>query len=361
MKRDGHIFETACDIETIKLAMRKASLGKRHHRNVARVLADPDRHAAEIRTMLLDATFVPSTPKMKSVYDTTSGKTRAISRPPFYPDQVVHWALMLALEPVIMRGMYAHSCGSIPGRGTAYGQKLVRKWLDRYPRRTKYCLKMDVAKFYPSIKAAPLKAMFRRKVKDERCLRLVDDIIDSADGLPIGYYTSQWFANFFLEDLDHFIKERLAVPFYVRYIDDLVMFGPNKRKLHRARVAITDFLAVKGLAVKGDWQVFPTRKRALDFLGVRFFADRTIIRKRTSLRIRRRVMAIASKSRLSVRDASAIVSYWGWMKRTDSYTFYHSVVRPVVTIAAARRVVSAHARACNTPGLRPTDAVRHRG
>ena len=92
MKRDGHIFETACDIETIKLAMRKASLGKRHHRNVARVLADPDRHAAEIRTMLLDATFVPSTPKMKSVYDTTSGKTRAISRPPFYPDQVVHWA-----------------------------------------------------------------------------------------------------------------------------------------------------------------------------------------------------------------------------------------------------------------------------
>lgn len=347
MKRQGHVFETVCDIETIKLAINKASLGKRHHKNVARVLADPDRYAADIRAMLVNSTFVPAAPKIKTIYDTTSGKTRSISRPPFFPDQVVHWALMLALEPVIMRGMYAHSCGSIPGRGTTYGQKLVRKWLDRHPRRTKYCLKMDVSKFYPSIKADPLKAMFRRKIKDARCLHLIDSIIDSADGLPIGYYTSQWFANFFLEDLDHFIKEQLRVPFYVRYIDDLVMFGPNKRKLHRAHVAITDFLAEKGLAVKGDWQVFPTRKRALDFLGMRFFADRTIIRKRTSLRIRRRVAKIARKTSPTVSDAAAIVSYWGWMKRTDSYRFYHGIVRPVVSIATARKVVSAHARACN--------------
>ena len=345
MKRQGHLYETVCDIGTIKLAIRKASLGKRHHRQVARVLADPDHYAAKVRQMLEDRTFVPSEPRQRTIYDSTSGKTRIISKPPFFPDQIVHWSLMLALEPVIMRGMYVHNCGSVPGRGTTYGQKLVRRWLDRHPKTTRYCLKMDISKFYPSVRGDLLKAMFRRKVKDAQCLWLIDSIVDSADGLPIGYYTSQWFANFFLEDLDYFIKQELGVKHYIRYIDDLVLFGPNKRRLHQARVATEAFLQGKGLTLKGNWQVFPTRKRALDFLGVRFFADRTIIRKRTSLRIRRRVAKIARKAGLSRGDAAAIISYWGWMKRTDSFGFYHDVVRPVVTIAEARRAVSAYATA----------------
>jgi len=340
VKRQGHLYERICELDNIKLAMRKASLGKRHHSRVARVLADQDRYAKVIQCLLLEQTFVPGTPKIKTIFDGASGKTRQICRPAFFPDQIVHWALMLQVTDVIMRGMYEHNCGSIPGRGTSYGQKRLRAWLDRQPKQTRYCLKMDIAKFYPSVKGVHLKAMFRRKIKDARCLWLIDTIIDSADGLPIGYYTSQWFANFFLEDLDHFIKEQLQIPFYIRYIDDLVLLGPNKKKLHAAHKAIETFLAAKGLAVKQDWQVFPTRDRAIDFLGVRFFHDRTILRKRTSLRIRRRVGKIRRKHRLDTGDAAAMLSYWGWLKRTDSHSFYHLIVRPTVSIAAARKVVS---------------------
>jgi RNA-directed DNA polymerase len=340
VKRVGYLYERICDPDNIRTAILKASLGKRHHSKVARVLADIDGHVEQVRRLLLDETFEPSQPRAKVIHDGPSGKTRTIHTPAFFPDQVVHWALMLQLEPVIMRGMYAYNCGSIPGRGTRCGQKALRRWLDRYPRRTKYCLKMDVKQFYPSIDGERLKAMFRRKLKDRRTLALIDAIVDSTKGQPIGYYTSQWFANFYLEDLDHFIKQKLGARHYIRYIDDLVILGPNKRKLHRARREIESFLGAKGLHLKRDWQVFPVNARGIDFLGMRFFRDRTILRKRTALRIRRRAARIAKKGRLSVSDAAAIISYWGWIKHTNSHTFYHRYVSPFVTISAARRVVS---------------------
>jgi len=368
LKRHGYIYEGICDLENIKCAVAKASLGKRDHTKVKRVLDHTDRYALEIQKMLVDQTFEPTRPKEKTILDGPSGKTRTICRPSFFPDQIVHWAIMLQLEPIMMRGMYQYNCGSVPGRGTSHGQKALRKWLDKDPKNTKYCLKMDVRKFYPSVKGEHLKPYFRRKIKDERCLWLVDAVIDSADGLPIGYYTSQWFSNFFLEDLDHFIKEELGAKHYVRYVDDLVVLGPNKKKLHRARADVEAFLSAKGLHLKDNWQVFPVSKRDIDFLGMRFYRDRTLLRKRNALRIRRRARRIAKKRNLSVRDASAMVSYWGWIKRTDSYTFYHKYIKPAVSITEARKVVSIDARyrranpCCNgrreSGGLRPDAEAR---
>jgi len=345
LKRYGYIYEKVCDLDNIKDAIRRASLGKRGQTRVKRILDHIDASAIEIRDALIDQTFVPSQPKVKTIIAGPSGKTRTICKPAFFPDQVVHWALMLQLEPVMMTGMYAHNCGSVPGRGSSHGQKVLRKWLDCDRKNTRYCLKMDVRKFYPSIKGEHLKPYFRRKIKDSKCLWLIDSIIDSFDGQPIGYYTSQWFANFFLQDLDHFVKEGLGAAYYIRYVDDLVILGPNKKKLHRMRASVESFLNAKGLHLKGDWQVFPVRSRDIDFLGMRFYRDKTTLRKRTALRIRRRVSRVAKKGRLSVRDAAAIISYWGWIKHTDSYAFYHKYVRPIVAIREARRVVSADARA----------------
>ena len=344
MKRHGYLYEKICDLDNIRHAIRRASLGKRDQTRVRRILDDIDTYALQIRTSLLDQTFTPSQPHIKTIHDGPSGKTRTICKPSFFPDQIVHWALMLQLEPVMMKGMYAYNCGSIPGRGSSLGQKALRKWMDRDRRNTRYCLKMDVKQFYPSIKGEHLKPCFRRKIKDERCLWLIEQIIDSVDGQPIGYYTSQWFANFFLQDLDHFIKERLGARYYIRYIDDLVILGPNKKRLHKVRVEVESFLNAKGLHLKGNWQVFPIAKRDLDFLGMRFYRDKTLLRKRTALRIRRRLGRIKRKARLSERDASAIISYWGWIKHTDSYTFYHRYVRPIVSISTARRVVSLHGK-----------------
>lgn len=322
----------------------KASLGKRKQKRVKRIINNADFYAGKIRHLLLSKTYYPSPYVIKTVQDGSSGKVRDIFKPQFYPDQIIHWALMLQLQPVMMRGMYKYNCGSVPGRGTSYGQKALRKWLDNDRKNTKYCLKMDISKFYPSVDNDVLKQMFRRKIKDNKCLWLIDKIIDSNKGLPIGNYTSQWFANFFLEGLDHFIKENLGVKRYIRYVDDLVLLGPNKKKLHKARAAIAGYLESIHLKLKGNWQVFKVDCRDIDFLGFRFFRNKTILRKRNALRIRRRFRKISKKKALNYKDACAVISYWGWIKRSNSYNFYTNQVKPLVSLSKARKVVSKYDR-----------------
>lgn len=344
MKRQGHIYEKIYDISNIKEATWKASLGKRKQLRVKTILNNMDYYAYQIQKLLINKTFKPSQPQIKVIQDGANKKTRTISKPNFYPDQIVHWALMLQVEPIIMKGMYEYNCGSVPKRGTSFGQRAIRKWLDSDTKNTKYCLKMDVKKFYPSIDNNILKSMFRKKIKDKGCLWLIDTIIDSNEGQPIGFYTSQWFANFFLEELDHLIKERLGVKYYVRYVDDLVLLGPNKKKLHKVRITVETYLNSIGLRLKESWQVFRVNNRDIDFLGLRFFRNKTILRKRNALRIRRRVKRIKNKGYLNDKDASAIISYWGWIKRSDSFHFYHKYVKPIIPIKLARKVVSVNAR-----------------
>lgn len=345
MKRVGNLYDAVCDLDNIKVAIEKASLGKRNKTAVRRVYESPDHYAAAIRHMLLTRNYVPSPYAIKVVKDGPSQKERTICKPCFFPDQIIHWALMLQLQPVIMRGMYEYTCGSVPGRGTSHAQKALRRWLDGDYRGTKYCLKMDISKFYPSVDIDLLKGMFRRIVKDSECLWLIDTILDSAPlgGLPIGNYTSQWFSNFFLQGLDHFIKETLGIRYYIRYVDDLVLLGGNKKTLHRARIAIDGYLHSINLLMKPNWQVFLVNARAIDFLGFRFYRDRTTLRKRNALRIRRRLTKIGRKKKLSYEDACAVVSYWGWIQRSDSYYFYHKYVRPKVSLARARGRIREHA------------------
>lgn len=297
--------------------------------------------------MLLECRYEPSPYVVKVIMDGANKKERTICKPNYYPDQIIHWALMLQIQPIIMRGMYPYSCGSIPRRGTGYGQKAIRRWLDTDKKGTKYCLKLDIKKFYPSIRNQLLKSAFRRKIKDDRCLWLIDKIIDSSSGLPIGNYTSQWFSNFILEGLDHFIKEKLCAKYYLRYVDDLVLLGSNKRKLHKAMDAITEYLNSLGLEPKANWQVFKIDKRPIDFLGLKFYRNRTTLRKRTALRIMRRMRKIAKKERLNRKDACAIISYWGWVLRSNSFKFYHKYIRPVASIGKAKRTVSRYAKANN--------------
>ena len=338
VKRTGYIYDRICDIENIKTAILESSKGKRGQRRVGEIIDNLDVHAMRIRAMLLAKGYVPSPYVEKTIQDGAAQKTRTISKPKYYPDQIIHWALMLQLHPIIMRGMYEYSCGSVPGRGTSYGQKHLRKWLDADYKGTKYCLKMDISKFYPSVDNGLLKAMFRTKIKDRDCLWLIDTIIDTAQGLPIGNYTSQWFSNFFLQGLDHYIKEKLGVKYYVRYVDDLVLLGPNKKKLHAVRKAIGDHLASLHLQLKGNWQVSKVNDRAIDFLGFRFFRGKTILRKRNALRIRRRFARISRKPWLNYEDACAVISYWGWIKRSDSYRFYHKHIKPEPALALLERL-----------------------
>jgi len=273
--------------------------------------------------MLVNKTFVPSGYREEKIWDGGNKKERIIHKPQYYPDQIIHWCLMQQIEPVIRRGMDAYCCASVPGRGIHYALKAVKKWLKEDRKYTKYCVKMDIVKFYPSIDKEVLKGQFRRKIKDQDVLWLIEVIIDSHQlGLPIGNYTSQWFSNFYLEGFDHYVKEVLGVKYYIRYMDDFCLFGRNKKKLHQARIKAEQYLRdVLHVQVKGNWQLFQVDDRGVDFVGYRIFRDYCLVRKSTALRISRRMRQIRACEEIGYKDAAAVMSYWGWLKHCNAYNF----------------------------------------
>lgn len=186
MKRTGNIYEKILDKNNIKEAILKASKRKRNRRNVKNVLENIYKATDNLYDILKENNFVPSPYEKVKIMDGVRKKERIIYKPRFYPDQCVHWALMLQLEDILMKGMYYYNCASIKGRGLLHATKYIEKIIVRDRKNTKYCLKLDIKKFYPSIDKEILKRKFRRKIKDRDTLNLIDKIIDSSEeGLPI--------------------------------------------------------------------------------------------------------------------------------------------------------------------------------
>ena len=343
MKRVGYVFEKIIEIDNIKKAIVNASKRKTNRRNVQKVLNNIDFYAKQIQTMLVNDTYVPCKYIEQKIKDGANKKERIIFKPSFYPDQCIHWAIMLQLESLLERGMYKYCCASVKGRGVHYGQRYVKKIL-KDVKGSKYCLQLDIRHFYPSIDKDKLKEKFIRIIKDPKLLNLIFKIIDSAeDGLPIGNYTSQWFANFYLQDLDHFIKEKLHFKYYIRYMDDIVLFSSNKRKLRYIKQEIEKFLTNEGLELKDNWKLFLTDSRPLDFLGFRFYRDHITLRRRNALRIKRRVKKIKRRFELyghiRLQDASAMVSYFGWIKNSNSYHYYIKNIQKYITLKQCKEVI----------------------
>lgn len=345
MKRQGNLFQKVYDIDNIKLAICMAAKGKKSRRGVQEILDDLDFYAVRLQEMLMNKSFEPKSNRTKELYCVSSKKTRIVVVPEFYPDLCIQWALMLQLEPIIQKGMYYYSCGSLPNRGVHFAKKYVQKWIRNDKRNTKYCLQLDIKKFFNSIDCGHLKNMFRRKIKDSNLLWLIDTIIDFQDkGVPMGFFTSTWFANFFLEGLDHYIKERLKVVYYVRYMDDMVLFGRNKKELHKVRKLIAEYLEAIGLELKANWQVYRVDKRAVDFLGFRFFRSYTILRKSLALRIRRKVRRLSKMQNPPFRNCAGIMSYLGWTKHCNAYNFYNKYIKPYLDFDKIKEVIRNESR-----------------
>lgn len=310
MKRIGNIYEKIIDLNNIELAIAKAAIGKGYRKSVEKILDSPTYYALQIQQLLKAKKYNPSPYIEMKIRDGANRKERTIFKPHFYPDQVIHWALILQIESLLMRGMYEFCCASVKNRGIMRGMNYLKRILVQDRKYTKYCLKLDVKHFYPSINKDTLKNKFRKIIKDKDTLWLIDSIIDSSkEGVPIGNYTSQWFANFYLQDLDHFIKEELHIKYYIRYMDDMVLFSNNKKELRKVKYAIDEFLVKESLIIKENWQLFKTDSRPIDFLGYRFYRGYTTLRRSNFLRIKRRAKRISKKEKLNYHDAAAMLSY----------------------------------------------------
>ena len=232
MKRIGNLFDQIISIENLRLADEKARKGKLRSYGVR--VHDKNREAniLALHEKLKNGTFKTSKYHIFTIYEP---KEREIYRLPYYPDRILHHAIMNVLEPIWVSIFNKNTYSCIKNRGIHKCAKDLQQALKKDPDGTRYCLKIDISKFYPSINHDVLKGIVRQKIKDKRLLALLDEIIDSVDdekGVPIGNYLSQYFANLVLAYFDHWLKETKRVKYYWRYADDIVILAPNKEYLH---------------------------------------------------------------------------------------------------------------------------------
>lgn len=339
MKRERGLFEKLISDSNLMEAVREVNRthhwkkGHRPNRCTAWVHETKQERVKELRQILLDG-FEPKEPRVSDRYDASARKWRTVSEPAQWPDQYVHHALVQVLQPVMMRGMDYYCCGSIRGRGPVQAKKAIESWMQEDPRGTKHCFCGDIYHFYDSLQPEVVMARMRRLIKDRRTLGLIWRVIKG--GVLIGAYTSQWLANTVLQPLDQLIRQSGLCSHYVRYMDNLTAFGPNKRKLRRLKELVDGWLLAHGLSLKGDWQVYPVvrrggRDRLPDAVGYRYGRGYTLPRKHNLIRLKRAVARYRKKRRRRGRVppgmAAGILARLGQMAHCSNVNIYRRLFR----------------------------------
>lgn len=356
-KRVGFLYQQMADKDLIRRAIIKGAKGKHKRWDVKGVVANIDKYVDKTYELIISRSFIPHQPKTKRIFEPCSMKYRDISMVPFYPDGIIHQIMVMVMQPVIMKNMHPFSCASIPGRGTGLAKKKAERIIKGDPKGSKYGAELDIKSYYPSVKIPLLMKALERKIKDREFLLLVavaitcypggmqaaldnplgmSGVADGAQGLCIGFYLSQWLANFFLESLDWFAVKQSGVKHYVRHMDNISLFGPNKKQLHRARQAISNFMEEKlGVHMKNTWQIFPISKRMFSIAGYRIGREATILRRRNFLRLARQCRRAAKKIRdgkkLSFKMAAGLLSRIGQLKYCSSEKVWAKYIAPIGT------------------------------
>lgn len=344
MKRYGNLYEQICSMDNLITAHHNASTGKGWYQEVKTVNSNPQEYLEILQGMLENKTYETSD---YDIFLRQDGiKVRMIYKLPYFPDRICQWAVMQVIEPYLIKNFVRDTYSAIPGRGIHLALERIKKALVTDPEGTKYCLKMDVKQFYPSINHKILKEKFRKLFKDKDLLWLIDEIIDSTpedSGIPIGNYLSQYCGNYYLSDFDHWIKETefvfngkvVKIRYFFRYMDDMIILSDSKEFLHYLRKLISEYLMVNlRLTLKNTWQVFPVKDRGIDYVGYRIFPEFVLLRKRTVKTMTKSLLRIRAKiengEALTYHDYCSVNSYLGWMKPCDCHRLKHKYVDPIM-------------------------------
>lgn len=277
-------------------------------------------------------------------------KKRLIMALPFR-DRVVQWAIYRQIMPIFDNQFYEYSCACRHGKGTHYAVDKLQYWLrklDRSPKKH-YYLKADVAKYFYRINHKRLLQIIKRQIGCEDTLDLIWEIIKKDDGefgvqlgdhhfeqdkvkgigIPIGNLISQLFANVYLDWLDKYVKHNLRIKHYIRYMDDFVILGEDKKELHRVRREIETFLEdYLHLELNNKTAVRPVNL-GIDFCGYVTWSTHRNLRKSTKKKIKRRVKKLSVKFKdeeIGLDKLNATVqSYLGILKHCNSYNLKQKI------------------------------------
>lgn len=304
MKRKGYLYDKICSMENLILADKKARRGKGNQRGVKVFDLNREDNLINLHHVLLNKEYKTSEYKIFKIYE---GKERIIFQLP-YKDRIVHHAILNVISEIFVKSFPSNTYSCIKNRGIHKCLKKLNRDLKDI-KGTKYCLKLDIKKYYPSISNEILKTSLRRKFKDADLLELLDGIIDSNKGLPIGNYLSQYFGNFYLVQFIHWLKEKLGIKYLYLYCDDVVILGNDKDKLRSILNQIREYLKLNLELELSNYQIFPVNSRGINFLGYVSF--------HTHIKLRPLIKDKYIKMIKYNRNLKSIASYNGWLAHGD--------------------------------------------
>lgn len=362
-KQYKYLYRRMLDEDIIRKAYKKLRKGKTKRKEIQKIDADLDNEVAAMRQMI-ENTKPPGVPveHPKLAYKPKKhtpkiirehGKQRRIFMPEIH-EQWLHHIIILVLEPIITATAYPYSCGSFPKRGGHYGKRRIERWIRKGDGIRNFA-KMDIRHFYDSIRLDILMRELRIRIKDEWFLYIIELCLkEFKKGIPLGFYISQWLANYLLEPLDKLITEQLRLKKLVRYMDDITIYDNSKKKLRAAIIEIRKLLGRRfRLKLKSNYQVckFNYEKgkrvigRPLDFMGFVFFRNRTVIRKSIMLsatRLARKMHRSKEAGRgYYVKHIKSMLSYKGWFDCTDTYDCYLEHIKPfIIRMGRLKKIIS---------------------
>jgi retron-type reverse transcriptase len=327
MKRRGNLWPRLVSFEYLMECADRARRGKRFRPDVARFEFQRERELLRLQQELTGRSYRPSPGRSFVIREPKPRQIVAAA----YRDRVVQHALTGILEPIFEPTFVFDSYACRVGKGTHAA-------VDRcqfYSRRFAYVWKTDIRGCFPSLDHEILAELLARKIKDPNVLWLAGLIIahspvqevpiswfpgdtlftpvERRRGLPIGNQTSQFFANVYLDPLDHFVKEQLGVRGYVRYVDDMLLFDDDKRRLHAARRSVVDFLVRLRLRLHPRKNaIFPVTE-GIRFLGYRVFPTHRLLAKENVWRFLR------TARELQQAFAAGLISFATLKQRLESW------------------------------------------
>lgn len=329
------LYEKMCDYRMLRISYGQALQGKRKYRKEAIVFdMARERNLVELWRSLKNETYRPGAYIQFTV---TEPKTRQVSAPRIR-DKIVQYAAHLILwdvyEPVFIKDTFA----CLDDRGTHRAVDRVQHYMRQCKWQYDDCwiIKGDVRKFFYSMDRAILKRLYRKKIRDEKFLRLLDMIVDSSPegdtGIPLGNVTSQDFAGIYLNELDQFVKRRLGVKFYVRYMDDFIIMVPTRDEAKRILAEVEVFVRERlNLELNEKTSIFPVAQ-GVNAYGFKIHTTHLHVRASSKAAAKRRIKAMDRKYRageVPLKDVTQSVNSWlGHARHSNSFNLATKIYAP---------------------------------
>ena len=272
MKRKGHLYEATYDFNNIVNAYNEVCRNTKNKRKVLVLKEYKSVYVSRIYNILKNKNYVVGSYNKFVIYEP---KKRLIVSQNVQDKIINHLVARHILYPAILPCLLDVNVASRKNKGTKQGLLFMNSFMHKCKIRYShfYILKCDISKFFSSINHEILKKKLLKRIKDKDALKIVFDIIDSySDGLGIGSMTSQVLAIFYLNDMDHFIKENLKIQYYVRYQDDFLLFHPSKDYLKYCLNEITKFLNSEKLVLNNKTRIYSSNDNFV-FLGKNCFGN----------------------------------------------------------------------------------------